>query len=339
MRHGVRLGLVALLCVAPAAHAQSGTLVIDTARTDPVFIRARELVVNGNGAAGRMLVDSVVTARVPGTPAYADALFWRAALAADGVDAERDYRRIVVEYPLSRHAGDALFQLAQLETARGDRASAITHLERFMLENPTHPDRARAGLSLIRLLFDDGDPRHACRVLGRTEPGVSAANVELRNQFAYFDPRCAGVDTTVVRPAATAPEKKSRASTDTPPKPRERKESATTPDRPREAATKSRNAEKPAAKPRQDAAPKAKARASAGRYTLQVAAYTDRADAERLAKKLVARGMDARVVGTSKLFRVRIGHFATRAAAAAEAKTLKAKKIDTFVTETDGEEK
>lgn len=311
MRHGVWLGLVALLCAAPAVRAQSGTLVVDTARTDPVFIRARELVVNGNGAAGRMLVDSVVAARVPGTPAYADALFWRAALAAGGPDAERDYRRIVVEYPLSRHAGDALFQLAQLETARGDRASAITHLERFMLENPTHPDRARAGLSLIRLLFDDGDSRRACRVLGRTEPGVSAADVELRNQFAYFDPRCAGVDTTVVRRAAAEPAKKSRASEETISKPRETKE----------------------------AAPKPKAHASVGRYTLQVAAYTDRADAERLAKKLIARGMDARVVGTSKLFRVRIGHFATRAAASAEAKSLKAKKIDTFVTETDGEKK
>lgn len=295
MRRSLWLGLLALLCAAPA-FAQAGTLVTDTARTDPVFIRARQLVVNGNGAAGRMLVDSVVAARVPGTPAYADALFWRAALAAGGADAERDYRRIVVEYPLSVHAGDALFQLAQLETARGDRASAITHLERFMLENPTHPDRARAGLSLIRLLFDDGDTRRACRVLGRTEPGLSASDVELRNQFAYFDPRCAGVDTTIAR---TPPKQTS-------PKPLE---------------------------------PVEKPPASAGRYTLQVAAYTDRAEAERLAKKLVARGMEARVVGTSKLFRVRIGRFATRAAATAEARELKAKKIDAFVTETSGEEK
>ena len=318
MRQSLRLGLLALLCAAPA-FAQAGTLVTDTARTDPVFIRARQLVVNGNGAAGRMLVDSVVAARVPGTPAYADALFWRAALAAGGADAERDYRRIVVEYPLSIHAGDALYQLAQLETARGDRASAITHLERFMLENPTHPDRARAGLSLIRLLLDDGDTQRACRVLGRTEPGVSASDVELRNQFAYFDPRCAGVDTTVAR---STPKK-------------------TSPRAPESTASHATSRETPDAstKPRETPEAVEKPRASGRRYTLQVAAYTDRAEAERLAKKLVARGMEARVVGTSKLFRVRIGRFATRAAATAEARELKAKKIDAFVTETTGEEK
>jgi len=121
---------------ASAAHAQS--------KADSVFARARQLVTSGNGAAGRVLIDSVIAATPPDTPEYGDALYWRAALAATSADAERDYRRIVVEYPLSAHSGDALLQLAQLEAARGDRAPATTHLDRFIVENPQHPERARA---------------------------------------------------------------------------------------------------------------------------------------------------------------------------------------------------
>src|ERR1041385_5735243 len=113
---------------ASAAHAQS--------KADSVFARARQLVTSGNGAAGRVLIDSVIAATPPDTPEYGDALYWRAALAATSADAERDYRRIIVEYPISAHAGDALFQLAQIEVARGDRSAATVHLDRFLLENP-----------------------------------------------------------------------------------------------------------------------------------------------------------------------------------------------------------
>ena len=95
--------------------------------SDSIFLRARQLVVNGNGAAGRLLVDSVIAATNPDTPIYGDALYWRAALAATSADAELDYKRVVVEFPLSERAGDALFQLAQLEVARGDRTAALAH--------------------------------------------------------------------------------------------------------------------------------------------------------------------------------------------------------------------
>jgi len=75
------------------------------------------------------------------------------------------------------------------------------------------------------------------------------------------------------------------------------------------------------------------------KYTLQVAAYGSRADADALAKRLKARGIDVRVSGTARMFRVRIGRYETRAAAAAAARDLKAKKIDAFVTEIGGDDK
>ena len=297
LRSSLALAALAALIAPSSVEAQTPS----RAAADSVFTRARQLVANGNGAAGRVLVDSMVTVATPGTPDYAEALYWRATLAATGSDAEEDYRRIVVEYPLSPKAGDALLQLAQLESARGDRPAAVTHLERFLLETPQHAERSRAGLLLVRLAFDQGDAPRACIALGRTLREVPESSVELRNQLTYFSPRCASVDTTR-RVVATTDSAKSRRDTT-------RRESATAP-----AAAK-------------------------GRFTLQVAAYPSRAEADRLVTRLKARKIDARVVGTAKPYRVRVGRYDTRAAATAAASKLKAQKIDAFVTELGGVEK
>jgi septal ring-binding cell division protein DamX len=280
---------IVLALAASAAHAQS--------KADSVFTRARQLVTSGNGAAGRVLIDSVIAATPPDTPEYGDALYWRAALAATSADAERDYRRIVVEYPFSAHSGDALLQLAQLEVARGDRAPAATHLDRFLVENPQHPERARAGLLLVRLLFEQSDVPRGCSVLRRTLSDVPDSAVETRNQLQYYSPRCTAAD---ANPASQLP---LPAAADT-----ARHVATATPSKP-------------------------------GRYTLQVAALAKRIDADALAKRLKARGLDVRIVGTSKPFRVRIGRYETRAAAAAAAKQLKTRKIDAFVTDIGPDDK
>ena len=279
--------------------AQAGSATRPTTSTDSVFARARQLVVSGNGSAGRLLIDSVVAATSPDSQSYAQAIYWRAALAATSADAERDYRRVIVEYPLSAHAGDALFQLAQIEAARGDRSAATVHLDRFLLENPTNAERGRAGLLLVRTSFDAGDAQHACVALGRVMQDVPPDQVELRNQLDYYSPRCSNVDTTKA-PGTTTGAAPATAKDTT----------------------------------RLEAAPAPK-----GKYTLQVASYNSKSDAEKLTKRLNARGLDARLVGATKVFRVRIGHYQTRAAASAAARELKAKKIDAFVTEIGVEEK
>ncbi len=52
-----------------------------------------------------------------------------------------------------------------------------------------------------------------------------------------------------------------------------------------------------------------------GAFTVQVAAYDTKTAADRLARQLRALNLDARVVGTSKPFRVRVGRYATRSEA------------------------
>jgi hypothetical protein len=153
---------------------------------------------------------------------------------------------------------------------------------------------------LVRLEFDQNDTQRGCIILGRTLREVPESNVELRNQLTYYSPRCAGVDTNRV---VVAP-------VDTV----ARRDSI-----------------------RRDSVATARAKA---KFTLQIASYTTRAEADRLAKRLTDRGLDVRVVAAPKRFRVRIGWYATRTAATAAAKQLKtSKKIDAYVTDIGADDK
>jgi len=274
------------------------------ASMDSAFARARALVASGNGAAGRLLVDSVLAATDPASPSYADALYWHAMLASNDSDAERDYRRIVVEYALAPRAADALLQLAQLESGHGDRSSATTHLARFFNENPSHPERGRAGALLTRLLFEQNDLPRACSALRQTLAVIPDSAVEARNQLTYYAPRCTALD---VSPGSRVPVSGGggRGSPDS-------------------------------AGARRDTVV---ARAAPARYTLQVAAYGTKAEADRVVARLRARDVDARVVGSKKPFRVRIGRYTTRGNAVAAQRELRSKKVTTFVTDIEPEDK
>src|SRR4051812_7496525 len=111
-----------LFCAATPAFAQT-----PARTTDPVFIRAQALVSDGNGAAGRALIDSVIAATAPTARLYPEALYWRASLASNAADAESDYKHIVVDYPLAPQAEDALLRLAQLTAAPGVPGRAKPH--------------------------------------------------------------------------------------------------------------------------------------------------------------------------------------------------------------------
>jgi septal ring-binding cell division protein DamX len=268
---------------------------------DSAFARARRLVQSGNGTAGRLLVDSVVATTAPDTPAYAEALYWRATLAASTTDAEHDYRRIVVEYPLSPRSGDALLRLANIESDRGERTLAAAHLQRFLLENADRPERGRAGVQLTRLLFDANDVPHACAALADAQADVPKDDVEMRNQLDYFAPRCEAWRASV---AAADSVRRDSVRADS-------------------------------ARVVRDSI--AHAAAKRARYTVQLAAYATRDAATALVTKLAARGIEARITGTKKPFRVRTGFYATHSEAANAVKALKAKGISGIVADMSDE--
>jgi cell division septation protein DedD len=164
--------------------------------TESVFVRAQRMVTAGQDSAGRAVVDSVLRATDEGTPRYAEALFWRATFSKTAAAAERDYRLIAVEYPLSPRAQEALFRLAQLETTRGDRTSARAHLTRIQREHPYGSMSTRANVMLAQLSFGDSDSVAACAAVSAARETVTSADVELRNQLDYYSPRCANVAAT-----------------------------------------------------------------------------------------------------------------------------------------------
>ncbi|HTK50241.1 MAG TPA: SPOR domain-containing protein [Gemmatimonadaceae bacterium] len=180
-------------------------------------MRAQRMVTAGQDSAGRAVVDSVLRATDAGTPRYAEALFWRATFSRTAAAAERDYRQIAVEYPLSPRAQEALFRLAQLETTRGDRASARAHLTRIQREHPYGSMSARANVMLAQLSFGDGDIVAGCAAVSAARETLTAADVELRNQLDYYTPRCANLaatgavgDTTIAAARTTGTSTKAR---------------------------------------------------------------------------------------------------------------------------------
>ncbi len=339
MRRSVLLIALFVACGAHAASAQTTT----SPPNDSLFRRARRMVGEGNGAAGRAMVDSLLKRAEEGTTAYGDALFWRGALAQTAAEAEGDYRRVIVEYPLSHYSDDALLAIVELEQARGDRAGALAHLQRFVREHPVSSARGIAALAAARLAFDQRDTKVGCAMITEARASVSSTDVELRNQIDYFGSKCVNAPTEVaVAPAPSAPVTPSRDTTPTP-----TKKPAATPTKKPDAPT----AKKPDApptktpanvptkvpstdsvKPQPNPAAPAPSRTK-GSYTIQLAAYGTRADADALVKKLQTKGVTARVSGEKKPFRVRLDFYPTRQAAAAEVASLKERGIIGFVTE------
>ena len=318
--------------------------------SDSLFRRARRMVSEGNGTAGRALVDSLLKGEAEGSTGYGDALYWHGALAETAADAERDYRRVIVEYPLSTYADDALLAIAELEQARGDREGALQHLQRFVKEHPSSAARGTAAFAAARLAFEQRDTRTGCTMLAEARASIPATDVELRNQIDYFTPRCPasgvvakvavdGIPTTTTAPPAR--DTTSSASSVKVSDPRSQPTAHSKPGRPIPSAHEVKRppvhqslpdtGELPAAST--TVPPKATpAVRTHGIYTIQLAAYNTRPDADRLVAKLRSNGVPARVSGTAKPFRVRLEFYPTRQAALDQVALLRGRGIIGFVT-------
>lgn len=279
-----------------------------------VYARAQMLVSEGQGAQGRALADSMYRISAPGSGERAEALFWRASLAATAADAERDYRAIVVDHSTSPRVEDALLRLAQLELARGDRDGALLHLQRLATEYPGTSNSARTSYWTARVLFEKNDLSAACAANTEAHARVTATDVELKNQIEYQQQRCRGV-VAAAAPASTTP------AAITPP----RQTPVAPPAVPRDA-----NPSIPVGAV--IAPPAARARS----YSVQVAATNTRAGAQTIVSRMRGRGYEARIDGMSAPFRVRVGSFQTRAGATRLLNEMKAKGIDGFVAIIDG---
>lgn len=328
------LAPLAALLIGAAPLAAQTALPPDTtaavATTDTIFLRAQRMAAEGQGDAARAVVQHEIDIAAAGSPRYADALYWRAVVASTAADAEKDLRRIIIEFPLSPRNEDALLRLAQLEMTRGDNDQALAHLQRLVIDHPTSPSRARASFWMARVYFDKNQAQAACRSLADAAHNTSPGQVEQKNQIDFWMQRCHGMDTAAVASAAVdsaSPASAATTSASTPPA--SPPPSAIAPPPP--AATSTRKSTTTI----KTTTTTVHAPVTGGKYTVQVGAYPTRDAAESLRKSLGARGIEARVVGAVKPYRVRVGFYDSRAQADAEAQKLKAKQIAVYVTETE----
>ena len=332
---------VVCLAIPAITNAQSSS---DSA----AFKRAQSLVNDGNAVTGRAIVDSVIARSTPGTNAYGEGLYWRAILSATAADAEMDYRRIIVDYPLSPRVEDVLLRLAQLELARADYDGALQHLNRLTLEHPTGATRARAGYWTARVLFEKNDVPRACIANADALARTSPEDTELRNQISYLNQRCVGValSASPVAPAvapATTPAITTPAATTVTPTVSANDSTRLANQTTKLDTTSVKSApasQKPPMKlpssPRDGKPTMVEGGISgSGQYSVQIAAYNVKSQAEAMAAKLKKKGYEARVSGNGAPFRVRIGHYATEAQASAVMRSLKAKQINGFVVKAE----
>lgn len=327
-------GMLLASAAAPTAvRAQGGT-------SDSVVARVQRLAGDGSAAAARTFADSVLAASKEGSPAYVEALFARASVAASADSARKDYMRIEVDYSSSPRAEDALLRLAQMEIARGDRAAARQYLERLALEHPNGASRAQGAYWLGRVMLEQGEVLPACASLAEARKRVAPGDVELANQINYYALPCAAAQRAADSARADSIDKAMKAA---------RADSIARADSVAKVEAAARKKAKAASRKTASkaVAPKAvpsgksasgkatpSADARAATWSAQVAAYDTPEEAQRLASRLKDRGYETRVTG-EKPFRVRIGRYARRADAVEMVAKLKDAKIEAIVVEAE----
>lgn len=281
------LALAAALCVsAPAVLAAQQNTPVGASTVGAAVTRARGMIDKGEGGAARVLLDSLVTAQDGGSDELAEALYWRAVLAENASEAERDWQRLVIEATLSPRVPDALLWLGELELVRGHGPAGRALFTRLVRDFPDAPQRARADLWIARSLIEDGDRTNGCARVTALRNGL--AEGELRLQADELASRCTVAAPVPAPPVATEP--------------------VTAP-------------------------PIAASSAASGRFTVQLAAFGTKREAESAVKRLARAGITARIDGTRRPFRVRTGRYATRAEATKAIAALRKKGQKGIVAE------
>lgn len=298
--------LTALAPLVSATGAQRATV---PTIPDSLYRRAQRLVSDGDGARGRALVDSLLRLTPDGSAERANALFWRATLAADTPSAQRDYLTITIDYALTPRAGDALLRLAQIDLTIGNRANARQRLERLVLEHPTAEASTEAWFRLGVARREDGDLPGGCAALDSALARLAETDVERRNRVEFESRPCRD-------PANAAPGRGAAPPPVTP----------TAPPRP--------GAGRASTPPDSNRVPPR----SAPEWSVQVAALRTQREGDSLVQRLRASGHAARVAHIPPYYRVRVGFFRTRQEATALVATLKRQGFDAIVVEAERRE-
>ena len=174
-----------------------------SAQTDPRLVAAVRLAQDGMSDSARAVVARLLAGLQPTDSIYPEVVYTSGLLAATERARRLELRRVVVEYPLSAWADDALLQLAQLDYAAGNPSATVQQVEQLLRDYPESPLTATAAFWGARAAGDRHDATTACRIV---QLGLNAvgSDIELRNQLEFQKNRCEGIATMVADSAHAA---------------------------------------------------------------------------------------------------------------------------------------
>lgn len=325
LRAGVVAAMVGATLVDPAWASAQGT--------GPAGERMQALASGGRTAEARTIADSILADTDPSAAVYAEALYWRGVLSSDARASRLDLLRLVVEHPFASRVPNALYRLAQEDQRAGRTMEARRHLGRIVRDHASSAIGSTAAFELGRMLMASGDMRDACAALDTALAYEPPGSVERRNRIAYDRRPCDRLPArdSVASPPSSAASPSGATGADSTNTVR-----PAAPARPGTAAPRPTSGSPPASPPasRLASPPARGAPTSDGRWTVQVAAFEVRVEADRLAATLRSRGYDVRVT-SARPFRVRIGRFANRADATAIVTRLKSQGTTAIIVEAE----
>jgi hypothetical protein len=170
-----------------------------SAQDDSRLVAAIRLAQDGQGDSARAIVLALMNQTPQSDTLYPQIVYTMGVVARDPLDRSRNLRRVAIEYAGSNWADDALLGLAEEDFAAGRAEESLHSLERIRADYPSTPLLPVVAYWAARANFELRHTAEACRWLNE---GVAMAgeDVELQNQFSFYQPRCAGV------PAATTGE-------------------------------------------------------------------------------------------------------------------------------------
>jgi cell division septation protein DedD len=328
-RRFVRAAMAMLAISAFSAFSAPSAL----AQTDPRLIEVIRHAQEGQSDSARIQVQRLLAATSPRDTLYPQIVYTQAMVASDAGTMRRQLQRVAVEYSSSSWADDALLRLVQLDYASANLDGAARNLERIRLDYPGSSLMPQAAYWAARTYFDQKKPDLACRWIA---DGMAEAkgNIELENQLGYLNQRCSRVAATGRLPAdsqagmrvspdsqvstANAPADTSRPSV-------QRIDTV----RLQGAVPRIPDANQPARQPdTAGAAPPTRPGPAArpvARYRVQIAAVRTAAAAQATATQLKSRGFEPVTVEEGGFFKVRVGDYPTKAAAAAAVPGIRGK--------------
>lgn len=176
-----------------------------TGQTDARLRTAVQLAAEGLPDSAAAIVNGLLALTPVSDPLYPELLYTQGAIARTTVEMQRSFQKVVVEYPSSPWADDALLRLAQLDFAARNYAGTVRGAEQLRADNPSSPLIPSASYWAARAEFELGKTADGCAWVTR---GLASGgtDVEAMNRLQFLQGRCqTGGDTAAPLPPVQPP--------------------------------------------------------------------------------------------------------------------------------------